>query len=335
MSKKILIGSLIVISGAIAVFGMQKMEDASQQIKETVDMQIQKIESSNPGMDIEYDKIKVNVDSSVEITGITFSHKPDIDLVSVGDLVIKDYDYKNKIPHFYDIELKTKITKDILSQKLSLSNNEEKELLSLMDKIKGNNENIEVVIAASQSYDEVKKSSTQEFKMDVQNAFGIEFSLKLDNFDMIKINEASDTLTSGNTLSPSEMQTMQLETFGQMTITELYFELENNGIVDILIAMDAKENGVNEDEYRKQLSRKMSNPTIHSISSAPIAEYLVKVEKFINKNEFNTIYLKINPEFENLAEGMNFFIMTAMQGGSPEQMMDSVKSKLKIEFDVK
>ena len=59
------------------------------------------------------------------------------------------------------------------------------------------------------------------------------------------------------------------------------------------------------------------------------------VEKFIAENEHDTIYLKVSPNFETLMDGFNFILMASMQGGEQSEVIEKIKERLNIEFNVK
>lgn len=337
MNKKILLGAVVVAGAACAgVVAMNEVDNINSQVKVAIDSQIEKIEMSNPDLDIEYGEIKINIDKSVNINDITVTSLSHNQVVPVGDLIINKYDYENKIPYFYDIQLNTSINDKLISQEVNPMNKEQQKLMEVLTRIRGDNEDIDVTFKVSQEYDSELKSTEQYVEVDVENAFKFRNNTILEKFDLDVINKFTEDLEEK--VESGQMATIQqeaMDTIGRIKLSEIYFELENKGIVKELISMSAKDAGVNEIEFKKQISKKLLNPSIQGISQENVAEYFNIVEKFISDNEYNTIYLKMNPNFETLMDGFNFVLMASMQGGEQSEVVEKIKERLNIEFNVK
>lgn len=337
MSKKILLGAVIVAGAAGAgIVAMNEVDNVNSQVKVAVDSQIEKMEMAYPDLDINYGEIKVNLDKSVNINDITVSSLSNSQVVPVGDLKINKYDYEHKIPYFYDIQLNTTITDELISNKLDSTNKEEQRLVEILSRIKGEKDDIDVTFKVSQEYDHELKSTEQYVEVDVEDAFNFRNNIILDKFDYEVMNSFTKNLEAK--VESGQMAAIQqeaMDTIGRIKLTELYFELENKGIVKELISMSAKEAGVNEAEFKKQISKKLLNPAIQGVSKENVAEYFKIVEKFIAENEHDTIYLKVSPNFETLMDGFNFILMASMQGGEQSEVIEKIKERLNIEFNVK
>jgi hypothetical protein len=340
MSKKI-IGGLVIVAavGAGGFLYNQKMNEANVKIEAALNEQISIIEEANPNFDVDYKDYKINIDKTVVVNGITLKMKDTMKTIPIGDLKIADFDYSNEVPYFYSLELHSTINDELLEEQLKKQDKNQDKIKEIYSKIKDETGNVHVVTTIDHSYDDEKKTTVQKAGIDIKNAFGLSTSFSLSSFDLIKINALQDVdpVKATAPVNPMDLMTPEkMEVLGKIKIEEIYIELTNNGIVDIVMEMDAKKNNIPLDQYKRELSNKLVSGDMHELKGKGLDEYAIKFDKFLNtKNKLNTIYVKINPEFDSVMSGFNYMMMVAMQGGSPEDTIKELKKKLNITFDVK
>jgi hypothetical protein len=301
MLRKILYSlPIIVIAIAVTVFFL-----ANREAKIQADRMISQALASGSYQALSHESVKVDLFNGE----LTLNNLSVVDLQGteyiLNQVLVSDYDYLHEIPYHLNISASgISLPRGLPTISTGNSAAFERYMASLLVE-----ENIPVTLDYRYNFEpENNNLITNQVSIGLEDAANLSFTSSIKNIPL-------EAFLSNNVSDPESVQTQLMTQVFQAEIPEVSLSIQDLGIVDTLVALEAGQSGVSSADIRQQLIS--SAQSLYLLAPPPAQQIAQDVSQelasFLSGNK--TLRISIEPEYEGSIQRLQPEIIGAVFTG--------------------